>query len=1543
MVGTRGRPRARVDGQEATASTAGQPEGVEVIVRPPVQQVLGGGPEVIPRVDLASSHPVIGDANPQSELLASVMLAMREEMAKQQEFLLKAMEDRDVNHRRSETVVENAVVGSGNDGIRVTAVERRSSEAPGNRKGCSYKSFLGCGPPEFFGSDDPVVCVKWIRAVEQAFGSSECGDDQRVRFGTQLLRDTALIWWNIIQTTLSPEVLAQLSWAEFKKKLLEEFCNEGTMDRIEKEFRSLVKGSLTVREYTRQFMEKLGLVGHAAPTEKDKMKAYLNGLPADMQSMVHNFKASNLREMVEEAQFMEEMFAKGKSEKAVVVPEKRKWENSSVPPKRTRPFVGNRNFSSYQEAKWCPRCRTKHHGNCYNNSQVCYKCGKPGHTVRDCTVSGIVCYECKAPGHVKRDCPKLVSGSAPARKENPPKVQGRAFQMTAEEARASADVVSGTFLINSVPARILFDTGASFSFVSELFRQKISMPTTSLEDALVVEIADGRQVLIHEVLKQCALSIEGREFPIDLLPMSIGGFDVVIGMDWLSNNQAEFVCSKKMIRLPNPSGEVVVIYGEKRKGDVAIITMAKARKCLVKGCSSFLAYVIDAKLEKSKLEDVKIVQEYSDVFPDDLPGLPPDRQVEFRIDLMPGAAPIAKAPYRLAPSEMQEMVAQLQELFEKGFIRPSSSPWGAPVLFVKKKDGTMRMCIDYRELNKATVKNRYPLPRIDDLFDQLQGAGCFSKVDLRSGYHQVKVREEDVPKTAFRTRYGHYEFLVMPFGLTNAPAVFMDLMNRVCRPFLDKSVIVFIDDILVYSKSETEHEQHLREVLEVLRKERLYAKFSKCDFWLKEVQFLGHVVTRDGVKVDPSKIEAMMNWEPPKSPSEIRSFLGLAGYYRRFIQDFSKIASSLTVLTRKNVKFEWTETQEKAFRILQKKLCEAPILTLPEGSEDFVVYSDASKMGLGCVLMQRGKVIAYASRQLKIHEQNYPTHDLELAAVVFALKLWRHYLYGTKCTLYTDHKSLKYVFGQKELNMRQRRWLELLKDYDCELLYHPGKANVVADALSRKDYSGSIQATHSRIELVSSLVEKIKTSQMEALLKENLKEEVMTKQRLLLTEDSRGVKLLSGRVWVPKVGGNRELLLEDAHKSKYSIHPGSTKMYRDLKLHYWWPVMKLDVARYVERCVTCSQVKAEHQRPYGSLQSLEIPEWKWEHITMDFVTKLPKTLRGHDTIWVIVDRLTKSAHFLPMRETLPMDKLAKLYIDEVVSRHGIPLSIVSDRDSRFTSNFWDGFQKELGTRVKLSTAYHPQTDGQSERTIQTLEDMLRSCVIDFGGSWDSHLPLVEFAYNNSYHSSIGMAPFEALYGRKCRTPVCWLEAGEKQLAGPEIVQETADKVKCIRERMKAAQDRQKSYADKKRRPMEFQVGDRVMLKVSPWKGIIRFGKRGKLSPRFLGPFKVLKRVGLQAYQLELPPELSRIHNTFHVCYLRKCLAVEDSVIPLSELRVDEGNRCVEEPDAILERKTKKLRHKEVTLVKVQWKHHRGANVTWESEEDMKRRYPHLFV
>ncbi|GJT80917.1 putative reverse transcriptase domain-containing protein [Tanacetum coccineum] len=439
------------------------------------------------------------------------------------------------------------------------------------------------------------------------------------------------------------------------------------------------------------------------------------------------------------------------------------------------------------------------------------------------------------------------------------------------------------------------------------------------------------------------------------MPVEHDSFDTIIGMDWLSKYQAVIVCAEEIVHIPW-GNETLIIHGDgSNQGNATrlnIISCTKTQKYMQKGFPIFLAHVtakeIKDKSEKERLKGVPIVQDFPEVFPEDLSGLPPTRQVEFQFDLVPGVASIARAPYRLAPSERKELSEQLKELSDKGFIRPSSSPWGAPVLFVNKKDGSFRMCIDYRELNKLTVKNRYPLPRIDDLFDQLQGSSVYSKIDLRSGYHQLRVREEDIPKTAFRTRYGHYEFQVMPFGLTNAPAVFMDLMNRVCKPYLDKFVIVFIDDILIYSKNKQEHEEHLKLILELLKKEELYAKFSKCEFWIPKVQFLGHVIDSEGIHVDPSKIESIKDWTSPKSPTEIRQFLGLAGYYRRFIEGFSKIAKPMTKLTQKKVKFVWGDKQEAAFQLLKQKLCSAPILTLPEGSfkRDFSAF-------LRCLLRRR--------------------------------------------------------------------------------------------------------------------------------------------------------------------------------------------------------------------------------------------------------------------------------------------------------------------------------------------------------------------------------------------------------------------------------------------------------------------------------------------------------------------------------------------------------------------------------------------------------------
>ncbi|KAD6455003.1 hypothetical protein E3N88_09709 [Mikania micrantha] len=659
----------------------------------------------------------------------------------------------------------------------------------------------------------------------------------------------------------------------------------------------------------------------------------------------------------------------------------------------------------------CNTCRLHHPANV--PCRICTNCGRYGHLVTTCrttrpqfnnqlnqanqamgqnnqapplAIQGRACYNCGDQGHFRNQCPRL----------NPivPVNRGRAFNINANEAQDNNDVVSGTFLVDNQYASILFDTGADKSFVSLEFEHLLAKNRTRLENTFTVEVANGSPITIDSIILDVPLNLNDHTFLIDLIPMPLGSFDVIVGMDWLTTNRAEIVCAEKYIRIPLSSGDTLNVFGEKPTRGLKLMSCTTAQKYLRKNYVAFLAHIVNKKDKEKKIEDIPIIKDFPEVFPEDLPGLPPVRQVEFRIELVHGATPVAKSPYRLAPSELQELASQLQELSEKGFIRPSSSPWGAPVLFVKKKDGTFRMCIDYRELNKLTIKNRYPLPRIDDLFDQLQGATWFSKIDLRSGYHQLRVHDDDIPKTAFRTRYGHYEFLVMPFGLTNAPAVFMDLMNRVCNPYLDKFVIVFIDDILIYSKTKSDHEQHLCLILDLLRKEQLYAKFSKCEFWLKEVQFLGHIVDDKGVHVDPAKIEAVKNWKTPTTPTEIRSFLGLAGYYRRFISNFSKIAVPLTALTHKGKPYEWGPKQENAFQTLKHMLCNAPILTLPDGNNDFVVYCDASNQGLGCVLMQQGKVIAYASRQLKIHEKNYTTHDLELGAVWFcvenleALSIW---------------------------------------------------------------------------------------------------------------------------------------------------------------------------------------------------------------------------------------------------------------------------------------------------------------------------------------------------------------------------------------------------------------------------------------------------------------------------------------------------------------------------------------------------------------------------
>ncbi|GJY68224.1 putative reverse transcriptase domain-containing protein [Tanacetum coccineum] len=682
------------------------------------------------------------------------------------------------------------------------------------------------------------------------------------------------------------------------------------------------------------------------------------------------------------------------------------------------------------------------------------------------------------------------------------------------------------------------------------------------------------------------------------MPVELGSFDVIIGMDWLRRYHAVIVCDEKLVQVPY-GNETLTFCGNEssngRESRLTVISCSKAQEYMAKGCQVFLAQISakkeEDKSERKQIEDVQIVRDFPEVFPEDLPGLPPARPVEFQIDLIPGAAPVARAPYRLAPSEMKELSEQLQELSDKGFIRPSSSPWGAPVLFVKKKDGSFRMCIDYRELNKLTVKNRYPLPRIDDLFDQLQGSSIYSKIDLRSGYHQLRVREQDVPNKHFELVMGIRVSLLCHAELTNHPAVFMDLMNR--------------------------------------------------------------------VYIGPGQDRVYQDWASPKTPTENRQFVGLAGYYRRFIEGFSKeFLINDEKLLRRGIKFDWGK-RKNAFQWI-KQSCVVPQFWLTEGPRLCVYNVMPSHKGLGAVLMPREKV---------------------------AFDLLRD--------------ALSAIFGLSELK----------RSFSHDLCN--GKANVVADALSRKERIEPLRVRALVMTIGLDLPKRILEAQIEAQKPENIVNEDVggmirrdiPKERLEPRAD--GTLCLHSRSWIPCYGDLRSVIMHESHKSKYSIHPGSEKM-----------------------------VKAEHQRPSGLLVQPEIPEWKWDNITMDFITKLPRSSQGFDTIWVIVDRLTKSAHFLPIRENDPLDKLAR------------------------------SFQKALGMDISMSTAYHPEIDGQSERTIQTLEDMLRACMIDFGKGWVKHLPLAEFSYNNSYHASIKAAPYEALYGRKCRSPVCWAEVGEAQLTGP---------------------------------------------------------------------------------------------------------------------------------------------------------------------------------
>ncbi|KAF5784342.1 putative nucleotidyltransferase, Ribonuclease H [Helianthus annuus] len=870
------------------------------------------------------------------------------------------------------------------------------------------------------------------------------------------------------------------------------------------------------------------------------------------------------------------------------------------------------------------------------------------------------------------------------------------------------------------------------------------------------------------------------------------------------------------------------------------------------------------------------------------------------------------------------------EMLEAGIIRNSTSSFAAPIVLVKNKDGSWRMCVDYRQLNDATIKNSFPIPLIDELLEELQGAIVFSKLDLRSGYHQVKMFEKDTHKTAFRTHQGLFEFLVMPFGLTNAPATFQSLMNQIFKQFMRKFVLVFFDDILVYSKDLNQHIDHLKSVLQVLRQQKLYAKKSKCSFAGQQIEYLGHIISKKGVVTDPHKIEAVANWSVPTTVKQLRGFLGLAGYDRKFIRSFGIIAKPLTELLKKEA-FLWNESAQQSFEQLKAALCEAPVLALPDLSKIFVVETDASSKGIGAVLLQEGHPLAFFSKALSSRQIALSVYEKELLAIIMAVKPWHYYLVSKPFVIRTDQKSLKHLLTQKITTPLQHSWLSKLMGYKYEIHYKKGIENVTADALSRVESATIFNLVLSTFDPL--LLSRIKDSWsqdsvIQAVIQKLIKGETVHHyswdQQLL----KRKQKLV--------VGYDQQLrqeLIKVCHATAMGGHSGVHATHQRLKGMFYWKGQVKQIKQFVRACSICQQAKHETVAYPGLIQPLPVPTAVWSDISMDFITGLPKS-QGKEVIFVVVDRLTKYAHFIALSHSFTAANVAQAFLDNVYKLHGWPSSIVSDRDTIFLSNFWKEFTKLQGITMALSTAYHPQSDGQTEVINRCLEGYLRCMAMHRPTSWVKWLSLAEFWYNTNFHTSIKTTPFQALYGYAPPIHVPYIHRESMVEVVDEFMMAREQTVKLLRENLLKAQNRMIQMANKHRSERQFEVGSWVYLKLHNYvQSSVRSTSYSKLSPKYYGPYLVLEKVGSVAYNLDMPPE-ANIHPTFHVSLLKKAEGPPTTLIPLPT-----APRFSLLPAVVLDKRVIRRGNKAAAQVLVQWKNKPLSDATWEFKDDLQLRFP----
>lgn len=1140
------------------------------------------------------------------------------------------------------------------------------------------------------------------------------------------------------------------------------------------------------------------------------------------------------------------------------------------------------------------------------------------------------------------------------------------------DADSSPPVLIYSGKIGRCPAALLIDSGASYNFIADSYIAKHRLTTTQINGP-TIQLADGT---LYSVSRQLTGTVRIGAYLAKItayaLPLQCS-YDVILGTPWLTATNPVVDWRQRTITIKQ-HGQSIVLHPKDlpQSHKTPYLSTLQVYHQMSRGAKLFLAIVrkptppssaaqarndqdltsprpdqdqdtpstTDYPPEIQAIVDQhikRLKQQYADVMPPELPNdLPPHRPGhDFKIELVSGAKPPKLPYYKLSYEEEAECRRQIEDGMTRGFVRPSTSPWGSPVLFVKKKDGTLRMCIDYRALNKLTIKNNTALPRIDDLLDRMAGARYFTTFDLRSGYNQMRVEESSIPFTAFKTKWGLFEYTVLSFGLCNAPASFQALMTDIFRAYLDQWLVIFIDDLCAWDSDLDTHVEHLEIILSTLREHKLYIKESKCEWIKPEVSFLGHRISKNGVSMEDGKVQAILDWPAPKNVAELRSFLGMAGFYRHFLRRFAQASAVLTDLLRKDQPWTWQAEQQAAFDDLKQKLTTAPVLAYPDPTKHFTVTTDASSRAIGAVLTQdHGKgqqPIAFFSRKLTPTELDYAAYERELLALIEALKHWRHYLRGAaRNQAYTDHRALKFFTEQKTLNPRQARWMGILQEYNVYIDYLPGKTNVVADALSRRpDLLSAITTVHTLGEVLTHLKASYGNDDESKAILHSLQHGTATGYTL---QDGLILQLDGSqkRLYIPPSAQDlRRTLLAEHHDSVLAGHLGQDKTYACLQRNYWWPTMRRDVRDYITTCPSCQVNKSRNRRPYGLLQPLPLPARQWESTSVDFITHLPPTADGCDAIMTVVERLTKMVHVVPTWTTATAPEVAELYFNTVTRLHGLQRSIVSDRDPKFTSKFWEALTKLWDTRLHRSTAFHPQTDGQTERTHRVLQEVLRAYVAERHNDWDKRLAAAEFAINNAPSASTGESPFYLNYGFHPLTPATVdlpVPDHTRSQAAADFVSRLNRDLEAAKASLVAAQERQARYANAKRMDASFSVGDRVLLSTANLK-LRTDGPASKFNPRWCGPFAVTERIGKVAYRLELPPTM-RVHPVFHISLLKPYREAEADDRPAVRPPPIVGDD-VYEAERISNRRTVMVNGRQQTQYLVHWQGYPDSEATWE--------------